>query len=498
MVGFSEGFIAVFTNIEIIAIIAIGVFVGIYVGAIPGLSGTMAISLLVSFTFGWDVMPALAAIIGIYTGSVYGGSRAAILLNIPGAPAAIATGFDGYPLAKRGEAGIAMGLSVTTSVIGEFFGILVLLIAAPLVSNIALKFTAQDYFILGMMGLLLVGSLSEGSLGKALITASIGIIIGMIGLDMFTGRPRLNFGTDLLKSEISFIPVMIGMFGLSESLLQLRIKQAPVTQKIGKIRPNMKLVMKNIPLTIRSSIIGTLIGALPGTGGDIAALIAYDNAKRTVKNPSRPFGEGAYEGVIAPESANNAAIGGAFIPMLTIGIPGDGATAIILGALIIHGIVPGPLFMNQRPDFFYSVVAALIVSNIFLYIFGFTGIKIFTKIVEIPKAILIPIIIVFSTVGSYAINNSIIDVYWMVFFGIIGYFFKLYKFSIAPMILGIILSPIIELNFRRGVDLAYGSLWGFFAKMLTNPISIILLVFIAFMLVKGSKAFKEEDNVQKN
>lgn len=494
MEGLSQGFLAVFSNIELILLIAAGVFVGIYVGAIPGLSGTMAISLLISFTFGWDVLPALGVMVGIYSGAVYGGSRSAILLNIPGAPAAIATGFDGYPLAKRGEGGIAMGLSVTESVIGEFFGIFVLMIAAPLVSKLAIKFTPQDYFLLGMMGLFLVGSLSQGSLRKALITAFLGITVGMVGVDAFTGQARLTFGNHTLQGGISFVPVMIGIFGLSEALVQLKDKQKAVKQKVDKIRPSFKLIMKNLPLTIRCSIIGTLIGALPGTGGDIAALMAYDHAKRTVKNPSRPFGEGAYEGVIAPESANNAAIGGAFIPMMTIGIPGDAATALLLGAFLIHGVIPGPMLMREQPQFFWIVVASLVVSNIFLYIFGFSGIKIFAKIVEIPKSILIPVIIVLSTVGSYCINNNITDVYWMIAFGLLGYLFKLYDYPTAPMILGIILSPIIELNLRRGIDLAHGSMWGFFMKMFTNPISIVLLLFITFMLLQNSKAW---DNIKK-
>jgi putative tricarboxylic transport membrane protein len=489
MSGFIEGLVIVTSNFEFILLIAAGVFVGIYVGAIPGLSGTMAISLLISFTFGWDVMPALVVMVGIYSGTVFGGSRSAILLNIPGSPAAMATALDGYPLAQMGEGGKAMGLAVTESVIGEFFGIAVLIFAAPFIAKIAIKFTPQDYFLLGMMGVILVGSLSQGSFRKALIVAFLGIIVGSIGIDVFTSQIRLTFGSRIMKAGIGFIPVMIGMFGLSEALMQLKTNEKAVKQDVSKIMPEFKLVLKNLPLTIRCSVIGTIIGALPGTGGDIASLIAYDHAKRTVKNPSRPFGEGAYEGVIAPEAANNSAIGGAFIPMMTLGIPGDAATALLLGALLIHGVIPGPLLMMQQPEYFWIFVASLLISNIFLFIFGFTGIKLFAKIVEIPKAILIPIIIVLSLVGSYAINNSIIDVYWMIAFGIIGYLFKINKYPTAPMILGIILSPIIELNLRRGIDLAHDSLLGFFIKMVTSPISLVLLLFIVIMLLQNSKVW---------
>jgi putative tricarboxylic transport membrane protein len=283
-----EAFFLAFTNWEMILYIAIGVFVGIYVGAIPGLSVTMAVSLLISFTFSWDIYPALAVMIGIFCGGVYGGSRSAILLNIPGAPAAVATGFDGYPLAQKGEAGIAMGLTVIESVLGGFIGIMLLLAASPLIAKIALKFSARDFLLLGLMGLFLVGSLSRESLIKALVTAFLGVTVGLIGMDTVTAQPRMTFGILNLLGGIHFVVVMIGLFGLSEALVQLKTKVNPVKQDVKKIIPNLKIVLKNLPLAIRSSLIGTFIGALPGTGGDIAALIAYDNAKRTVKNPTPP------------------------------------------------------------------------------------------------------------------------------------------------------------------------------------------------------------------
>ncbi len=485
-----EGFLVPFMNISLILLIASGVFVGIYIGAMPGLSVTMAFSLLISFTYGWDVMPALATMIGIYTGGVYGGSRSAILLNIPGAPAAIATSFDGYPIAKRGEAGIAMGLSTTESVIGEFFGIFILAIASPLVSMLALKFTPQDYFLLAIMGLFLVGSLSMGSLTKSLITAFLGIILGMIGIDPSTAQARLTFGSQTLLGGIHYVVIMIGLFGLSESLLQLKNKEEPVKQKIDKILPNLKIIKKYLPLTLRCSAIGTIIGALPGTGGDIASMIAYDHAKRTVKNPSYPFGQGAYEGVIAPESANNAAIGGAFIPMMTLGIPGDSGTALLLGALYIHGLRPGPLMMRVQPEFFWIIVGCLFLSNIFLYFFGMTGVKIFSKIVEIPKAIIIPIIVILSVIGSYSINNKIGDIYWMIIFGIMGYFLKIYHYPLPPIILGVILSPIIEQNLLRGIQLSYGSIWGFIGSIFTRPISLVLFLFILMMVFAKTKIWR--------
>lgn len=485
-----EGFLVPFLSWELLLLVAAGVFVGIYIGALPGLSVTMAFSLLLSFTYTWDVYSALAVMVGIFTGGLYGGSRTAIMLNIPGTPAAVATGFDGYPLAKLGLAGQAMGLSTVVSVIGGLFGIVVMVIASPIISKLAIYFTPQDYFLLATMALLLVGSLSVGSLNKALIIAVLGVIIGMIGMDPFTSQPRLTFGSHSLLGGINFVVVMIGLFGLSEGLVQLKTKVRPIRQKVDKIIPSWSMVKKYLPLSLRSAATGTVIGSLPGTGADIASLLAYDQAKRTVKNPSRPFGKGAYEGLVAPESANNASVGGSFIPTLTLGIPGDSGTALFLGALYIHGLRPGPMLMREQPEFFWIIVGCLVLSCVFLLFFGMTGIKIFSRIIEIPKVILIPIIIALSIIGSYAINNSIGDVYWMIIFGVVGYFLKMYNYPMAPLILGVILSPLLENNLRRGIEMSGGSVAGFAGGMFTSYMSLLLLLFIAIMLLSKTKLWK--------
>lgn len=479
-----EGFLIPFMNISLVWWVAVGTFVGLYVGAIPGLSVTMAVSLLISFTFTWDINPALAIMVGIYTGGVYGGARSGILLNIPGAPAAVASGFDGYPLAKMGLAGEAMGLSTTQSVIGNFFGIVILALFAPLIAQLALLFMPRDYFLLAFMGLFLVGSLSEGNMIKALVTAFIGILVGLVGMDPETGQGRMTFDSLMMLGGIHFVIVMIGTFGISEALVQLQTKTVPVKQKITRITPKWDVIWDNMWLTFRASTIGVIIGALPGTGGDIAALMAYDHAKRTVKNPyPKPFGQGAYQGLIAPEAACNAAIGGAFVPMMTLGIPGDSVTAVLIGALIIHGLRPGPMLMREQPEFFWFVVGALLLANVFLYIFGMTGIRLFSKIVEVPKPIIIPIIVVLTFIGGYSIQNSIADIYWMIGFGIVGYFMKRYSYPVAPLVLGVILSPIIDSNFRRGVQMEHGSATSFFAQMLSNRIPLILLALMVVTAV---------------
>ena len=473
---------------SLLMLTAAGTLAGIYIGAIPGLSVTMAASILISFTFAWEVNAALALIAGVFTGGVYGGSRSAILLNIPGAPAAIASAIDGYPLARRGEAGVAIGLSTVMSVLGGFIGVIALAVAAPVISEFALLFAPRDYLLLAVMGLLLVGTLSGESLAKGLFAGALGIALGMVGLDPMTAEGRFTLGTVQLMAGIPYVAAMIGFFGVSEALVQLHnLRVKPVKQDVSRIIPPWHLVRKYLPLSLRSSLIGVVIGALPGTGGDIAALMAYDQAKRTVKNPSRPFGEGAYEGLIAPESANNAAVGGAYVPMLTLGIPGDAVTAVIIGALFIHGLKPGPMLMIETPHLFWFTVGNLTLANIFLLVFGLTGIRAFAKLVECPPAVLIPLILVLSVVGTYAIQNSVVDVYFMLGFGVFGYLLKMYGFQVGPVVLGMILGPMIDVSLRRGVISVGDDLGFLLEEAVDSKLTLGLLAFMAFLLLSQVK-----------
>lgn len=483
-------FFTVFTQPQLLALVALGTFAGVYVGAIPGLSVTMAVSILISFTFSWDVYPAISLMIGIYMGGVYGGARTAILLNIPGAPSAIATAMDGYPMAQRGEAGTAIGVTTVMSFVGGLVGIAVLALAAPFVSDFALSFQPRDYMLLAVLGILLVGSLSSGSLLKGVFSGGLGLAIGAVGLDPLSFTDRFTFGLPLLQSGISFVAVMIGMFGVSEALLQLRHLRTPmVKQKLGRILPSLATLRKHLPLSLQSSAIGVFIGALPGTGGDIAALMAYDHAKRITKSPERPFGTGAMEGLVAPESANNAAVGGAFIPMMTLGIPGDAVTAIMIGALFIHGLNPGPMLMISQPDMFWFILGALVMANACILLFGLTGVRIFTKIVEIPRAYLIPLIMLLSIVGAYAVNNAITDVYWMLGFGILGYFMRLYGYPLGPVILGVILSRLLDDNWRRAIISEREDLGALLSGILTSPLSLVLLLAVLFILFSHSPLY---------
>lgn len=484
-------FLMAWTDPYLIFLTAAGTFAGIYVGVIPGLSVTMAVSILISFTFTWDVNEALAVMAGVFLGGVYGGSRTAIMINIPGAPAAIAAGFDGYPLAKLGLAGMAIGVSTTVSFFGAIFGIIILSCAAPIISEMALLFAPRDYLLLAILGILLIGALSGESLAKGVFCGVLGILIGTVGLDPISAQPRLTFGSMALMGGIHYVTAMIGFFGVSEALVQtLDLNKKIVKQKVDKILPSWGVILKHLPLSLRCSAIGTIIGALPGTGGDIAALLAYGHAARSVKKPTRPFGQGAVEGLVAPESACSSAVGGAYIPMMTLGIPGDAVTAVLIGALYIHGLKPGPMLMIETPHLFWFTVGNLVMASIFMLIFGLTGIRAFAKMVEMPPALLMPIIVILSVVGTYSIQNSLTDVYWMLAFGVFGYFLKTYGFQIGPIILGVILGPIMDINYRRAIITVRGDIGDFFLDLVVNPISLVLTAGMLALLVSQTPIWK--------
>lgn len=480
-----------FTDLSVFSTLILGVVLGIWVGVIPGLSITMAVSLLISFTFSWELNNAIAMIVGVHIGGMYGGAITAILINIPGAPAAIVTGLDGYPLALKGEAGRAIGLCTCMSVLTGMIGVIALAIFAPILGTMALKFAPRDFFLLAIMGLLLISSIGGADPLKGAITGALGILLSMVGMDMATGELRYTFGTVSLMGGLHYVVAMIGLFGVTEALMQFRdmsIRQ--VKQDLNKIVPKWDIFKKMLPLSIRSALVGVWIGALPGTGGDVAALIAYDQAKRSVKKPSAAFGSGAIEGVIAPESANKGSLGGVYIPMLTLGIPGDGVTAIVIGALYIHGLKPGPMLMIETPHLFWLIVSLMTLGFIAQGVIGMLSIKPFAKIIETPKTIILPIIIILSVIGSYSIQNSLFDVFMMIGFGVFGYFLRMYGFATGPLILGMVLGPILEVNFRRSMEMVDDSIVTFFIQLFTNPISAILVFAIAFSVFSQTKMYR--------
>lgn len=468
-----------FTNPVIYLSSFLGVLIGIVFGALPGLTATMTIAVFIPFTFGLSPVIAFAFLLGLYSGSVYGGSISAILINIPGTPSAIATSLDGYPLSQMGRAGEAIGISTISSTLGGFFSVIVLMFAAPAIASVALKFSAEEYVGITLIGLSIIAIISPGSTVKGLMSGVIGLIIGIVGMDPITGYPRFIMGRAELLEGIDSIPVMIGMYGLSEMLVQISSSEYKVTvkQKLSRLLPPIKHIKQIFGTVVRSSFIGVLIGALPAAGGSIAALVAYGQEKRFGKRKEL-LGTGIIEGVAAPEAANNASTGGALIPMLTLGIPGDAMTAVLMGGLIIQGLRPGPLLFQQQMPFVSSIFISLLLSVVFMCILGLLGAPVFAKLISFPKKYLIPAILVFGLVGSYAISNSIFDIWVLIISGIVGFLFRKIGLPIAPIILGMILGPLFESNFRRALMLSGGN-WATFVQ---RPISLAFLIVVVVVL----------------
>jgi putative tricarboxylic transport membrane protein len=469
-----------FTNPLMYVSSFLGVLVGVVFGALPGLTATMTIAVFIPFTFGLAPTISFAFLLGLYSGAVYGGSISAILINIPGTPSAIATSLDGYPMSQQGRAGEAIGISTISSTIGGFLSVIVLMFAAPAIASVALKFSAEEYVGITLIGLSVIAIISPGSTVKGLISGVFGLIIGIVGIDPITGFPRFIMGRAELLEGIDSIPVMIGMYGLSEMLVQISDVQyiTVVKQKISKLIPPLKDLKRILATVIRSSFIGVIIGALPAAGGSIASLVAYGQEKRFGKRRDE-LGTGIIEGVAAPEAANNASTGGALIPMLTLGIPGDAMTAVLMGGLIIQGLRPGPLLFQQQMPFVSSIFISLLLSVVFMCIIGLVGAKYFARLIGFPKKYLIPAILVFCLVGSYAISNSIFDIWVLIISGIVGFVMRKLSFPIAPIVLGMILGPLFESNFRRSLMLSEGN-WATFVQ---RPISLGFLIVVVLVLV---------------
>ncbi|MGB9839280.1 tripartite tricarboxylate transporter permease [Thermovenabulum sp.] len=481
-------------SIFLILYMAVGAIIGLIMGALPGLTVTMTIVLVVSLTFGWPMIDALAFIIGAFCGGVMGGSISAITLNIPGTAAAVATVFDGYPLKKRGEAPVALGLALFVSFIGGLLGILFLAIFGPLIGSIALKFGSQEYFLICLWGLSLVAILSKENIIKGFAAACIGLIISFIGMDPITGLMRFTFGSPLLSGGINYIVAMIGLFGMKEVFVQLSSKKTFKVDNfhynIKDLFPKMDVVKKTLKCFSWSAPIGAIIGLLPGTGGDIASLVSYGVSKQLIKEPSRPFGEGAYEGVAAPEIANDSAIGGAITTLLTLGIPGDSVTAVMLGSFYLHGLLPGPTFMMTEKKYFYMIIVFLIISEFIAYFLGILGSNAMLRMLNFPKWFLLPFISILCVVGSYALQNNIYDVLFMVIFGLLGYILEKSGYPVSPIVLSIILGPMIETNFRKAL-ISTGGIGSLLLSFITRPISLILLVLIIATFITQTVLMKK-------
>ncbi len=478
-----------FQPIVILSTLA-GVVMGIAFGAMPGLTSTMGVCLLMPLTFGMDAAPGMLMLIGIFCGALYGGSITACLINTPGTPSAAATVLDGYPMTLKGEAGRALGISTVSSFGGGIISGIIMILIAHRLAMISLSFSAPETFALAFFGLSIIASISGKNLVKGLMAGCMGILLSMIGIDNITAFSRFNFGSVFLMKGLSFIPVLVGLFALSQCFLtceELYIER-PRAKKTRNPIPNKKDLRIIIPTILRGGITGTFIGIIPGAGGDISAFISYDMERRFSKHPEL-FGTGLPEGIAAPESSNNGTTGGALIPLLTLGIPGDANTAIMLGALQMHNMTPGPaLFLTRLTDV-HTIFAGFMLANVFVLTLGLLGQNMFVKIVSIPKRILVPVIMVMCAIGSYSINNNFYDVLVMFIAGVVGYFLTKGGFPLSPIVLALILGQMCEGNFRRSLVMSQGSYKIFFTRPICAAFIILGTAAILWPLIKGIRGY---------
>lgn len=460
-----------------IGLILAGVLIGVLVGALPGLSSPMAIALLIPFTISMDPVPAIAMMAALYCAGTFGGSITAILINAPGAPPAAATALDGYPMAKRGEPGRALGLATVSSVAGGIFSLVIFIIAAPLLAKLALEFRPPEYFALAVFALSMLASISGKSSLRNLISGGVGVLIGTIGVHLTTNIERFTFGIREFSEGINFVPVLIGLFALAEMLSQSQtLDKAFERIRATAMRLPSLAELKELKYTIlRSSGIGTFIGILPAEGSTVAAIMGYNEAKRWSKKKEE-FGTGTPEGIVGPEAANNAAAGGAMVPTLALGIPGSGSTALILAALIMHGFRPGPYLVRETPEFIYAIFGAMLVANIAFLVIGLIGAKFFSLIAFVPTRLLWPAVFTFSMIGSYASGGSMFDVWVMLVSGIVGFFMLRHGFAPAPLVMGLILGKMVEETFSQAMIIHDNNALAF----LESP---IVLMFFALTVI---------------
>jgi putative tricarboxylic transport membrane protein len=458
----------------------IGCVIGTLVGVLPAFGPVAAMSLLFPITFYLDPVAAIIMLAGIFYGAMYGGSTTSILVNIPGEAASVVTCIDGYQMARKGRAGPALGISAFGSFIAGTFGVLALMLVAPPLSEMALKFGPPEFFSLMLLGLTLVAYLSSGPLSKALLMASIGLFLGTVGTDNVTGTTRFSFDSLTLMDGIGLIPLIMGIFGIGEVLynLEFQIKRDVYQTRITHLLPTLSDWMESKWPLVRGMLIGFFLGILPGGGAIIASFVSYAVEKRVSKTPEK-FGTGMIAGVAGPEAANNAASQANFIPLLTLGIPANAVMAILMGALVVHGITPGPMLIREHPDLFWSVVTSMYIGNAMLLILNLPLIGLWVRLLRIPYGILFPLILLLCLTGSYSMKNNVWDMILMTLFGIIGYLMRKFKFDAPPLVLAFILGPIMEASLRRSLLIAGGNPLIFVQR----PISGVIILCVALMMV---------------
>ena len=474
----------VFSPVSIITIFA-GVLIGISVGAMPGLTSTMAIALLMPLTFGMMPHHGMMLLIAQFVGAIYGGAITAILINTPGTPSAAATVMDGYPFTLRGESGRALGIVTVSSFGGGIISGFLLIFIATILARIALRLSAPETFALAFFGISIISSISGKSILKGLLSGCLGLLLSLVGVDNITGFTRFAFGSTFLMGGFAFIPVMVGLFAMSQCLLTIEQIEwkTTITQKITRALPTKEDLKRIWTTILRGGITGTFIGAVPGAGGDISAFISYDMERRVSKHPEL-FGTGLPEGIAAPEASNNGTTGGALIPLLTLGIPGDSNTAVMLGALMFHNLIPGPMLFMQQAATVNTLFIGFMIANVFMLILGLSGIRLFVKIAQIPSRILVPVIMVLCILGSFAINNNFLDVVVMIGAGVAGYALAKGGFPLSPIVLALILGPMAEGNLRRSLVMSQGDPMIFLQRPIAAAFIVIAIISLFFPIIR--------------
>lgn len=470
-----------FLTVQNILALTFGQAIGVVIGAIPGLTVTMAIALLLPFTFGMPALPAVLLLVGVYKAGIYAGSISAILIKAPGTPASACTVLDGWPMAQQGQARRAMDMALYASCVADFVSNLSLLLLAGLIASFALRFGPPEFFWLIAFALTVVTAVSGASLLKGLVSASLGVLLSTVGMDLVYGTPRLTFGVLELTGGLSFVPLLIGLFAVAE-IFEFYGREPGKVERSRSAGARLKWEeFRNcLPTILRGSVIGVIIGAIPGTGPAIASFLSYAEAKRTSKRAAN-FGHGEIEGVAASESGNNGVAGATLIPLLALGIPGDVITAVMFGAFLIHGIDPGPTLFTRQADFVYALIWGIMLSSIGLLVLGRIAVSAFARTTTVPSHILMPIVLIFCVFGTYSINNSTFDVLIMLGAGVLGYVMSKVDMAAAPLLIGFVLGPIFEDNFRRSVLVARGDYTTFFQ----GPIVWVFIVLTALSLIFG-------------
>lgn len=484
-------------SVQTLVALVVGTFGGLIIGALPGLSATMGMSLLIPITYGMQTVPSMVMLAAVYCSAVYGGSFSAILIRTPGTPASAATALDGYELTKQGKGLQALGVSTTASMTGGVVSVLALLLVAPQLVKVALMFSAPEYFLIALFGLTIVGGLSGKNLFKGLVSAGLGLLAGMIGMNIFP-YARYSFGSLNLSGGIQMVPAMIGLFSLPQVLTlaesrptgknkeqqkqqaELLKRQIQAASKLeGHFWPTWSELKQLLPAIARATVLGIGVGILPGAGGDIGSWVGYNSAKNASKHKEL-FGKGSFEGVAGSEAGNNAVCGGALIPALTLGIPGSAAAAVFLGALTVQGFAPGTNLFGKYADMTYAILLGFLAANVLMGIFGWFLSRYAVRFASLPNGILIPVIMALSVIGSYSIRNNVFDVCVMLVFGVVGYFMKKFEFPAAPAVLALILGPMAERNMITSIQMCKGNIVLYY---LSRPLCDLFILLILFTLL---------------